>query len=252
VEVEILEKLMADWNRFQDDKASFEQWLNVNFGMELCQARESEAMLREKGGLLSAIQTEVESGRAKTYRAAYAGIKKRRIGSSPFTHPNAGQAPAAVDDGKVKQLHRILARRLHPDTRTDGDATAPELWHEADAAYTAKDVERLEVLVAMTTVQSNGLGADTSLEEMRSMFAKLRDESDTLCLALKAAEEEPAWNFRLLKDRSHLAVWVRDAIESQIRDFQGMILNMEEMLAEFSQPSEPSSRFGRAGRWAAY
>ena len=247
----MLEELLADWNRYQDDKASFDQWMSVAFATEVHRLRELKARLREKEDLLRAIKTEVDSGRANSYSDAYANIQRRRIGSAPFTDPNAGQAPAPVDDSRLKQLHRILARRLHPDTRPGGNATAPELWHEADAAYTAKDVKRLEVLVAMTTVQLNGLAAETSEEKMRSMLAIMRREFEVLWVALEIVKQEPAWNFRLLKNRSQRAVKVGSEMESQIRDIQHMLLNVDEMLAGFSQPSEPRSRFSRRGRWAA-
>src|SRR5437764_14347909 len=46
-------------------------------------------------------------------------------------------------DQRTKEIYRRLVRRLHPDLRANGDATASSLWHEVQDAYAAHLVARM-------------------------------------------------------------------------------------------------------------
>ncbi len=63
---------------------------------------------------------------------------------------------AAVDE-RVKRLYRRLARQLHPDARGDGTVEASMLWHDVQEAYAASDVARMELLLALSQLQSDAL-----------------------------------------------------------------------------------------------
>ncbi len=67
-----------------------------------------------------------------------------------------------MTDARVKELYRALVRRLHPDLRADGNAAVSALWHEVQEAYAASDVARMELLLALSDLESSQVGEQTS------------------------------------------------------------------------------------------
>lgn len=98
-------------------------------------------------------------------------------------------------DARVKELYRILVRRLHPDLRADVSAAVSALWHEVQEAYTAGDVARMEILLALSDIESNRMGAQTSVGQMRAVLVELERALWALEKSLLEAEGEDAWNF---------------------------------------------------------
>ena len=105
------------------------------------------------------------------------------------------EEPPTEVDARVKELYRLLVRRLHPDLRADGIAAVSALWHEVQEAYAASDIPRMEILLALSDIESNHLGDQTSLGQMRAVFAELQRALRNLEKSLLEAEGEDAWNF---------------------------------------------------------
>lgn len=98
-------------------------------------------------------------------------------------------------DARVKELYRILVRRLHPDLRADANAAVSALWHDVQEAYAASDVAQMEILLALSDIESNQMGAQTSVAQMRLVLAELERAWRALEKSLLEAEGEDAWNF---------------------------------------------------------
>ena len=98
-------------------------------------------------------------------------------------------------DARVKELYRILVRRLHPDLRADANAAASALWDEVQEAYAASDVPRMEILLALSDIETNHVSNQTSVGQMRMVLAELERALRALEKSLLEAEGEDAWNF---------------------------------------------------------
>jgi hypothetical protein len=105
------------------------------------------------------------------------------------------EEPDLIVDVRVKELYRTLVRRLHPDLRADGNAAVSALWHEVQEAYAAADVARLELLLALSDLEASRIAEQTSLFQMRTVFAELSRAICALEKSVQEAEEEDAWNF---------------------------------------------------------
>jgi hypothetical protein len=116
------------------------------------------------------------------------------VGSDDETDEPAADEHAPVD-ARVKELYRTLVRRLHPDLRADGSAAVSALWHEVQEAYAASDVPRMEILLALSEIGADPLSDDTSVSQMRAVFAELTRSLRALEKSLREAEGEDAWNF---------------------------------------------------------
>ena len=119
-------------------------------------------------------------------------------------------------DARVKELYRILVRRLHPDLRADASAAVSALWHEVQEAYAASDVARMEILLALSDLESSQLGNQTSVSQMRTVLAELERALWALEKSLLEAEGEDAWNFAQAGPSEDLQVRVERQLKSDL------------------------------------
>ncbi|MGI8819804.1 MAG: hypothetical protein ACR2ID_02860 [Chthoniobacterales bacterium] len=116
-------------------------------------------------------------------------------------------------DARVKELYRQLVRRLHPDLRADGNAAASALWHEVQEAYAATDIAHLEILLALSDIESERFGEQTSVAQMRALLAELERAFFALEDSLRQARGDDAWNFA----RAGAGPGLRDRVERELR-----------------------------------
>jgi hypothetical protein len=131
------------------------------------------------------------------HNAARADQQRPRHEPEPDELPEENNEP----DARVKELYRTLVRRLHPDLRGDGSAAVSALWHEVQEAYAASDVARMEILLALCEIGANPMSDDTTLSQMRAVFAELTRALGALEMSLEEAEREDAWDFARLGAR---------------------------------------------------
>jgi hypothetical protein len=119
-------------------------------------------------------------------------------------------------DARVKELYRILVRRLHPDLRADANAAASALWHEVQEAYAASDVPRMEILLALSDIETNHVSNQTSVGQMRVVLAELERALRALEKSLLEAEGEDAWNFAQAGPSAELRLRVERELKSDL------------------------------------
>lgn len=145
-----------------------------------------------------AYSTRFEAFKAHMFRSAPAEPLPRaqpRVSGRRTELPAEKEPEAAPIDARVKQLYRLLVRRLHPDLRADGSAAVSALWHEVQEAYAATDVAHLEILLALSDIQANPFREDMSVSQMRSVVEELKRALFALEDSLRQAREEDAWEF---------------------------------------------------------
>ncbi len=123
-------------------------------------------------------------------------------------------------DPRVKELYRVLVRRLHPDLRDDASAAVSGLWHEVQEAYAASDVAHMEILLALVDIESNNMGAQTSIGQMRAILVELERALRALEKSLLEAEGEDAWNFAQSGPNEELRVRVERQLKHGSRRTQ--------------------------------
>ncbi len=72
--------------------------------------------------------------------------ERARVGGG--SRPVAAAESAEPMDQRLKMLYRRLVRRLHPDGNSELTLREKELWHEVQAAYQDRDLDRLEAVAA--------------------------------------------------------------------------------------------------------
>lgn len=152
--------------------------------------------------------------------------------------PDFTPEPPKPAADRVKELYRLLVRRLHPDMRADNNAEVSAIWHDVQEAYAAGNVERLEMLLAFTDIQSNTAGEHTSLFQMQSVLAELRDAFTALQRTLRAAKKDPAWNFARSGNRSRMEERMRQEMETTLAWHEDQLRQLEALIAQWSQPAQ--------------
>lgn len=175
------------------------------------------------------------------FKANVLGQGRREQSSSGWRsepEPDFAPEPPKPIANRVKELYRLLVRRLHPDTRADNNAEVSAIWHDVQEAYASGNVERLEMLLAFTDIQSNTAGEHTSLFQMQSVLAELRGAFTALQRTLRTARKDPAWNFARGSDRSKTESRLRQDMEATLIWHEDQLRQLEALIAEWSQPAK--------------
>jgi hypothetical protein len=169
------------------------------------------------------------------YEKMFADFKANVLGQER-PERQSDTAPPKPEQSRIKELYRQLVRRLHPDTRAESDAEVSAIWHDVQEAYSSGNVERLEMLLAITDLQANATGEHTSLSQMRSVLAELRRSYNALQRNLREAKSDPAWNFGRMQDRSALAKRIEHDLKLNIMSCERRLEDLESEIARWSAP----------------
>jgi hypothetical protein len=167
-----------------------------------------------------AYTTRFEAFKAHMFRSAPAQplpAPQPRPSARRTELPVEKEPEASPIDARVKQLYRLLVRRLHPDLRADGSAAVSALWHEVQEAYAATDVAHLEILLALSDIQANPFREDMSVAQMRSVVEELKRALFALEDSLRQAREEDAWEFARTGASADLRATVERELSANLR-----------------------------------
>lgn len=145
---------------------------------------------------------------------------------------------AKPEEARIKELYRLLVRRLHPDLRADRDAEVSDFWHDVQEAYEQGNVERLEMLLALTDLQSNAVGDQTSLFQMRSALRELRKAFQALQRSLSQAKKDPAWKFAGLTNRQQVRAGIQRKLERELSGHEADLAEMEAQIARWQAAAD--------------
>ena len=191
--------------------------------------------------LRSAMGMNPDRMNERKYEQMFADFKAHVLGQER-PEPQPLPMPPKSVQSRLKELYRHLVRRLHPDTKSDGDVEVSAIWHEVQEAYNDGNVERLEMLLAMTDLHEKATGEHTSLWQMRSVLTELRSSFNALQRNLRAAKQDPAWNFGRLPDHSVLEQNVRRELESKLRWHEEFLEGLNARIARWSAPPKVRRR----------
>jgi hypothetical protein len=137
---------------------------------------------------------------------------------------------------RLKEIYRILVRRLHPDARQESQAETLSVWHEVQEAYQHGHVERLEVLLALTETESEIASEKTSLGQLRGLITALERDLGALKRSLNKARQDPAWDFGNKPNRDTLARKIQRELEGELTYQQRSLHEMEKQIQRWAAP----------------
>lgn len=192
-----------------EKEALFHEWVKRSLGTNPDKMDDDAYSTTFEAFKSHMFRSPLEEGRS---RIGYRPSRKRQTAVEP---EEKGEEESQVD-ARVKALYRILVRRLHPDLRADANTGVSALWHDVQEAYAASDVARMEILLALSDIESNHVGNQATVSQMRAVFAELERALRALEKSLREAEGEDAWNFAQTGPTSDLQMRVERELKSDL------------------------------------
>ncbi|MDQ6860875.1 MAG: J domain-containing protein [Verrucomicrobiota bacterium] len=188
-----------------------------------------------------AYETTFEAFKTHMFRSRPAEPPPRVRNVADFVREHAPRAeeeaaPTPVD-ARVKELYRLLVRRLHPDLRADGNAAASALWHEVQEAYAATDIAQLEILLALSDIEADPFSEQTSLAQMRALVIEMERALFALEDSLRQARDEDAWDFARAGAVGGLHAQVERELRATLRMRSERLAILRQTIAAWSQPT---------------
>jgi hypothetical protein len=149
---------------------------------------------------------------------------------------------------RVKEIYRILVRRLHPDTgKSRNDPHTRKLWDDLQAAYAAMDLERLEVLLAITDLHETGGSMRSTIFHLRQVARELWNQLHALKLRLGQARKTPAWTYWHAKNRKKAGDKIRADALKRVESARKELAQLEAEIAEWKRESREKKQivFGK-------
>jgi hypothetical protein len=147
------------------------------------------------------------------YASMFADFQTNVLGESVATP----DSPADPTESRIKEIYRILVRRLHPDLRAGEDTTVSAVWHEVQEAYEARNLDRLETLLALTEAREDPAAGDAPLSQLRRAIKELARAIQAIKQSISEAKRNPAWGFCLPShNRAPLEIRLRREMERNI------------------------------------
>lgn len=160
-----------------------------------------------------------------------------RGGHSGYNFP----APKPHRIGRIKELYRVLARRLHPDSPASAPATAG-LWHDLQDAYARGDIERMEILLAITDLHEGADGSRTTLFHMREVAREFARAIEALKSRLAKARRTPAWKFWKQPDRTLMEKLIRRDLDGKLASLREEVANHEAVIERWKRAADNRKR----------
>ncbi len=230
-------------------------------------AREGGALDEERDAVAARRQAKLDRKRAERKQAKRA----RRAGAAP--QDGSANPGSPVGAARVVTLYRGLARRLHPDSPTAVRALAPArlrtVWAEVQAAYAARNLERLLALSAWleTEAAAGGDGGDAgvdgsaagldgsagaplvSLGERHVRLRALRGACRALERRLADLASDPAWGFPEVSAavRRTLKQAAAERLAAELDEVSRALRAVEDFIAAIG-PARPPGTGRRARR----
>ena len=174
----------------------------------------------------------------KMFAEFEANIFEERPHVSPFQTHDRQKPSASREEARIKEVYRTLVRRLHPDLRADGDATVSAKWHEVQEAYEARNLDRLETLLAVTEMES-GANGRASLSQIQGALADFNRALRAIQRSLREAKGDPAWGFTRNPYSSSMEKQIRRELEESLSHQRAELADLKRTIEDWSRPWRP-------------
>ncbi len=103
-------------------------------------------------------------------------------------------------------------------------------------AYAATDIAHLEILLALSDIESDRFTDQTSVAQMRAVYAELERALFALDDSLRAARNENAWNFARAGAGADLRSEVERELQANLRRRSERLTLLRQTIAAWSKP----------------
>lgn len=232
---------------------SDEEDIDLAFCVAALQDDEGTQVLKEVGleGVLDQDYdpSEIDDDLPPDLKALFAGIFDIPLDDAEVGASLGINSPSPpTDDARLTALYRELAFALHPDqSDSDADPAKLELWYQVQAAFEARDLDRMEVLYAHLQVLTGELSPSTPVSRLMDLTQMYRSSRDALRRRIRELRKTMEWGFSTADDarREELKCHCAAHLEEEMA-----LLRQRIEYAEALYEKEFKPRVNKSGRTA--
>ncbi len=139
-------------------------------------------------------------------------------------------------EDRIKAIYRTLVRKLHPDFQTEITPHMQDLWHEVQEAYKAKDLERLETMLAISNIQTGDFSEEISVSQILNVQSEYKNQLKSLRAQIRKAKKKVEWGFSKLSNTQPLSKKIKTELKAELNQHKYHIQEFEEQLKAWSKP----------------
>jgi protein-tyrosine-phosphatase len=145
---------------------------------------------------------------------------------------------------RLKDIYRMVVRKLHPDTQQSMTQHKLDLWHQAQMAYEQEDADQLEVILAMCEIEDHSSLRHSRLSVLQRITAAFKRSLKPLKAELKKSQKDPAWNFseKQTLEVKELSRRMRMDLEREMMILREELAGIESELAQIKSSRGRKSR----------
>jgi len=166
--------------------------------------------------------------------------------TAPISDPKTKKPGAKEGLLRIKEIYRILVRRLHPDLKAKRDLKVSTLWHEVQEAYKTRNLERLETILALTEMQE-GKNATIRLSQMRGALDEVNRTLRAIQSSLALSKKDPAWGFSLSPNHDPLEKRLRRQMETELASQKWVLADLKKILESWTRVPETKKKSKKSG-----
>lgn len=207
------------------------------------QHREAEEERRNGG---QQHRTKREKGRNSSYEEEDPFLNSSPREDNNFPPVDAKKMGKVEQErlSRLKEVYRMVVRKLHPDTQQGMTQHKLDLWHQAQAAYEQEDADQLEVILALCEIEDHPSLRHTGLSVLQRLTAAFKRSIKPLKAELKKSQRDPAWNFseKQSSEVKELSRRMRMDMERELMILREELAGIESELAQIKSSRGRKSR----------
>ncbi len=225
------EKFERDF--FGDEEHNFEENEDDFFGED----EPSEEDLRSMFEMFIEANPSIKSKMKDRafYEFMFERFKEDVLGKKSPKSKGKENIHASIED-RIKAVYRILVRKLHPDFQTEITPHMQDLWHEVQEAYKAKDLERLETMLAISNIQTGDFSEEISVSQILNVQSEYKNQLKSLRAQIRKAKKKLEWGFSKLTNTQPLSKKIKTELKIELSHHLFHIQEFEKQLKAWSKP----------------
>ncbi len=177
----------------------------------------------------------------KIYKILYENFRKNFYENYYFNHKEKTKSENDLEI-RIKAKYRELARKLHPDYRQESHPHLDELWYEVQKAYKDRDLNRLEMLLALSSIHQGDFNSNFSISQILDVQKEYKEQIKALRARLKQIKKHEAWGFSKLESTQSLEKKISKRLNENLWEEKQNYEYFQLLLQKWSTPPKTNSK----------
>jgi len=170
------------------------------------------------------------------YDFMFERFKEDVLGRKKTDSESNNESGKTTVEDRIKNIYRILVRKLHPDFQTEITPHMQSLWHEVQSAYKAKDLERLETILAISNIQTGDFSEEISVSQILNVQSEYKNQLKSLRAQIRKARKRVEWGFSKITNTQPLSKKIKTDLKLELNQHLFHIQQFEKQLQAWSKP----------------